>query len=275
LKKNSAKQMQHEKRKLSLTVKSSLRKTGDKHYDEGRRSPVEKAGPREHAARLAQWFAIANGTAKSPLKLPGGVVFDLTPAFFEPLQRSVLASLDRLVSTAEMLRTDPGWLGRYRRVGAKSAGSLHIAWESAGAQGGEFWGDLAIGLDGHLIHNPGNLRALFVDALRGAELARFKRCPICKQFFYALRAKTESGTDTKACSKVCNNRLGVRRWREDEYRRTLDAGELDRNGKSLHEIARSLGVSLARARQYVQGARKIEDSLSTSRRASTNPDDDV
>ena len=150
----------------------------------------------------------------------------LAAADFEALKGSVSASIDWLVAAAEESeQSDPGQLERYRRVGAKSAGALHLVWESAGAQGSEFWGDLAKGLDGRLMENPGNLRARFVEALRGAELVRFKRCPICKQFFYALRALTDSATDSKACSPPCNDALRVRRWRDrqaqHEYNRKL------------------------------------------------------
>jgi hypothetical protein len=217
------KQLHPKNGQISVTVTPSLAKTVGKRYDE-EHSPVEKAGPREQAARLAQWFAIANKTAKSSFKL-FGVEFGLAASDFEALQRSVQKSLDWLEAAAEDLRTDPGQLERFRRIEAKSAGTLHLVWESAGAQGGEFWGDLAKGLDGRLMENPGNLRARFVEALRGAELVRFKRCPICKQFFYALRALTDSATDSKACSPPCNDALRARRWRDrqaqHEYNRKL------------------------------------------------------
>src|SRR5262245_2989807 len=122
-------------------------------------------GPRRQGERLALWLAIANGTVKPPLKF-GQIVFALSSFFFEPVQRSVQTSFERIVVFAEVLRTkDPGLLQRYRSGGAKQAGTLHLAWE---AEGGEFWGDLALDLDGRLIDNPSNLRALFIEALRHA-----------------------------------------------------------------------------------------------------------
>lgn len=55
----------------------------------------------------------------------------------------------------------------------------------------------------------------FLPAIRLVELERIRRCPICRKFFFALRAKTKSDTDTssKACSRKCNQVRRVREWR--------------------------------------------------------------
>jgi hypothetical protein len=220
-----SKRLYPEKAHTSVTVTPPLAKTVSKRYEAKPRSPVGKVGPREQAARLAQWFAIANETAKLPIRLKGttGATIVLTSGFFEPVQQSVRESFNRFAAYTEERRTeDPDLLERYRAAGAKKVPAPHIVWK---AEGGEFWGDFSQTLDGYLMENPDNPRALFLEALRGAELARFKRCPICKQFFYALRAKTDSATDSKACSLACNDALRVRRWRDNqahhEYNRKL------------------------------------------------------
>ena len=64
----------------------------------------------------------------------------------------------------------------------------------------------------------------FLDALEGVEGMRVRGCPICSQFFYAVRK------DQKACSKRCNASRRVRDWRanraQHEYRRKLRSAGL-------------------------------------------------
>jgi hypothetical protein len=163
------------------------------------------------AERLAPWLSVANGTSKPPLVFKG-MGFDLPSIYFEPLERSVRASLERIILLAEVMRThDPDWIERYRRAGVVSP-PVHVSlvWK---AEDGGFWGDLAVGFDGRLTDNPGNLRALFIDALRGAELLRFNRCPGCARFFYRTRNDRYGGL---GCSKPCNNALRQSRWRSKQ-----------------------------------------------------------
>jgi hypothetical protein len=68
----------------------------------------------------------------------------------------------------------------------------------------------------------------FLDVLDGTDVTRVCQCPICNQFFLALRK------DQKACSKRCNAVRRVRHWRKNqkqhEYKRKLrSAGLLQRN----------------------------------------------
>jgi hypothetical protein len=219
---NSPKHLLDKSAKRSVTAPRQTQRPNEKKQNEN--------GPHRQGERLAPWLALANGTAKSPFRF-AGVVFDLT-SNIEPLQRSVRATFERLVIFAEVLRVkDPTLLERYRHVGAAHAATFHVVWELAGA---DFWGDLALGLDGRLTDNPSNLRGLFVEALRETEVQRFKRCPICEQFFYAVRADRRESVSrgdksfaTKTCSKRCRGTLRVRNWREKQ-----STYELNRKFKS-------------------------------------------
>ena len=100
-----SKRLHPENVRISVTVTPSLQRTGDKRYEASLRSPVEKVGPREQAARLAQYGLRSRTRPQSrPLKLFSGEVFMLAAADFEALKGSVRASLDWLVAAAE----DPG-----------------------------------------------------------------------------------------------------------------------------------------------------------------------
>jgi hypothetical protein len=172
--------------------------------------PAEKryapTGPRSEDDRLTLWLAVGNGRATSPLEFPE-ITFILPPQSLESLQQSVEATLDRIVRLAERLRMDFSRLTRLRNTGVPHADIVSLAW---GGDGIDLGGDLALGLDGRLTDATGNLRKMFIEALRGTELWRFNRCQICNQFFYAARS------DRKACSKLCNTALRVRRWRKKQ-----------------------------------------------------------
>jgi predicted nucleic acid-binding Zn ribbon protein len=242
-----SKPIETEKRSISVTETPTAPKRSAKRYTAGR--------PRGQGERLAPWFSIANGTVKptpgQPIRfVDGGVIvpsravgqklhawehaavgfgkvgasvdqdlLELSASVFEPLQRNVQASLERLVIRANLLERDKSQM-RKRFPGARveHTGTVNLVWEGMGDE--TWWGDFAFDTEGRLAENPLNPRAWFIAALRGAELMRFKRCPVCDQFFYAIR------TDQKACSRVCNGNLRVRRWRSNqvEYERRRNFG---------------------------------------------------
>jgi predicted nucleic acid-binding Zn ribbon protein len=258
----------HEILKQSVTETLSLREPGAKRY-------IEK--PQQRARRLALWLDIANSLVEPDRNgivrlqswkqqhvwehmlgsaiLVGSdqteidkYVLDLPGSFFLPLQKNVRASFDRLVVHADVLRTnDPGMLERFRNLSIKKAGTIHLAWQ---AEDNDFWGDLGFDHEGMIIDNPMNPRAWFISALRGAELVRFRRCPVCEHVFYAIRS------DQGACSKACNGTLRVRRWREIEADLTSRTAAMLREKKGMAEIAGSLGLSHSEAREYITKARK-------------------
>jgi hypothetical protein len=183
---------------LPVTLTPNVPKTGAKRYG--------AAGVLGAAKRLAPWFAIANRTAKLPLHLPE-CTFDISDSDFELVQQSVRGGFEQLTVVAERRRTkEPTRHERYARTGLPHAGTIHLPWT---ADQSEFWGDLIIGLDDRLAPNPSDLRGRFARALEGAELDRFRRCPICEHFFYRVR------TDTRGdgCSADCNNTLRQQRFR--------------------------------------------------------------
>jgi len=191
---------------LSVTQMLDTQKTGPK--------PSGVAGVLEVARQLALWFDIANGTAKSSLRFPEGV-FILSNLYFEPLQRSVRAGFERIISVAEWARTkDPGVFDRYARARLRYAATIHLPWY---AQDSEFDGQLAVRSADHLLElNPRCLQFLFWVALLDADPDRFRLCPICKHFFYRIR------TDTKGdgCSKECNHALRQQRWRRNKAKQS-------------------------------------------------------
>lgn len=89
--------------------------------------------------------------------------------------------------------------------------------------------------EGRFYFSPDPLVGGFLEAAKGAEISRFRRCPICEGVFYALRAKAESKTDTKACSKQCNDALRARTWRLNQakyqYARKLRSSGLKQKRK--------------------------------------------
>jgi hypothetical protein len=86
-----------------------------------------------------------------------------------------------------------------------------------------------------------------VLADRAIDLLRFARCANtkCGASYYKPRLSSQ------ACSRRCENVLMARVHHEREKKRRTQALELRTQGKSLSEIARTLGVRLKRARQYV------------------------
>lgn len=86
-----------------------------------------------------------------------------------------------------------------------------------------------------------------VLADRAIDLRRFARCANakCGAFYYKPRLRSQ------ACSRRCENVLMARVHSEREKKRCTQALDLRAQGKSLSEIARTLGVKLNRARQYV------------------------
>jgi len=52
----------------------------------------------------------------------------------------------------------------------------------------------------------------FLDALESVEAMRVRKCPVCTNFFYAVRK------DQKSCSKRCNAVRRVRSWRANQAR---------------------------------------------------------
>lgn len=64
--------------------------------------------------------------------------------------------------------------------------------------------------DGRVAVNTSDAYRDFMAALDGAEAARIRSCPICRNFFFALRA------NQKACSKSCNQTRRVREWRSKQ-----------------------------------------------------------
>jgi hypothetical protein len=173
------------------------------------KSPIRRYGPWKTAARLAQWFDLANG--KIRVLVFDRVGFPLPAEFYEPLRRSVSASFGAIIAMGEVLRSkDPEMLGRYRRADLPRGPTIPSRWE---AEGGNFWSDLAVGLDGRLARSGINLQALFVDALVDAELNRFRRCPLCLSFFYRARADKKGGD---GCSDNCNNVLRQHRHRHEK-----------------------------------------------------------
>jgi hypothetical protein len=58
----------------------------------------------------------------------------------------------------------------------------------------------------------------FLPVIKGVEIERIRRCPICGKIFFALRTKTKGGKDTssKACSRKCNQLRRVREWRANQ-----------------------------------------------------------
>ncbi len=80
--------------------------------------------------------------------------------------------------------------------------------------------------EGRRLHfEPDPLMRDFFKAAEGAEISRFRKCPICGALFYALRAaRPERGADagTKACSKRCANAFRVRKHREKQEKYELN-----------------------------------------------------
>jgi hypothetical protein len=68
-------------------------------------------------------------------------------------------------------------------------------------------------------------RDCFLPAIKGVEVARIRRCPVCRKIFFAMRHKAGSKYGSKACSRQCNQTLRVRRHRakqaDYEYGRKL------------------------------------------------------
>src|ERR1700749_2283119 len=59
--------------------------------------------PRQQSERLVKWLEIANGASIGLIKFDE-ILFDLrAKAFFEPVERSVRASLDRIVRLADVI----------------------------------------------------------------------------------------------------------------------------------------------------------------------------
>jgi hypothetical protein len=95
--------------------------------------------------------------------------------------------------------------------------------------------------NGRIYFQPEPLRWAFMKALEGAETCRFRRCPICDKFFYALRIQQQ------ACSQRCNATRRVRAWREKQHQyeyaryRKLESGKIERKprpSKGLKENRR-------------------------------------
>jgi hypothetical protein len=80
---------------------------------------------------------------------------------------------------------------------------------------------------------------------RKIDFRRFARCVVCEGFFYKPRLSS------RACSHKCEDVLMSREHYDRERERRERAVNLRNQGKSLHEIARELGVGLMRARRYV------------------------
>jgi hypothetical protein len=59
-------------------------------------------------------------------------------------------------------------------------------------------------------------RDYFLPAIQGLEIERIRRCPVCGQFFFALRWDRDGKYGTKACSKKCNQVRRMRDWRASQ-----------------------------------------------------------
>jgi hypothetical protein len=91
---------------------------------------------------------------------------------------------------------------------------------------------------------------IFARALQEVEPDRIRRCPICKNFFYAKRQ------DQPACSRKCVQDVRGRRWYAKDRKRMARALELSHEGKDVIAIAKELGVARSKVRQYVETARR-------------------
>jgi hypothetical protein len=59
-------------------------------------------------------------------------------------------------------------------------------------------------------------RDYFLPALEGVEIERIRRCPVCGQFFFAVRWDRNGKYGSKACSKKCNQVRRMRDWRASQ-----------------------------------------------------------
>jgi hypothetical protein len=76
---------------------------------------------------------------------------------------------------------------------------------------------------------------------------RFARCSNCQKFYYKPRLRS------RACSKRCEDALRSREHYWLEVGRRECALTLHREGRSISEIARMLGVKLTPVRRYLAG----------------------
>lgn len=200
-------------------------------------------GPRARRERLRSWLDWANGEAP---ELPNGyvlgpmVISHLPEAWIEALKGSLAKSFESLCRSAqwvqEVLRAQeerkaPRWPGRDGLP--IDAGEWTLGEMGKVALREEFRFDF---VTGRLQPNLTNLRDAFRQALLDTELLRFRRCPECSRFFYAVRSDQEKTCGSENCRKK------QQRSRDAEVFELFDAGKTDAQVRSALVQTRTLSI---------------------------------
>ena len=194
----------------------------------------DRPNARKQCQRLTPWLELANLACKSLLN------DDADPSTTEEVMGSVLRFFAQAVTTPDFPADEirrwfhwsrtPADQTRYRGQLFNLAidvarGFIYCLGEDEEAafafEGGPRFGT-------RLYSDNGFVRAerfdpynqFFRPAIEGIELARIRRCPGCQNIFFAIRYKAGSDFGSKACSRLCNQKIRVRRWRanQDRYR---------------------------------------------------------
>jgi hypothetical protein len=220
----TSKHVGHQRQLISVTsVTDSSRKARGKHNGAEGVTPAVAKAPRKRYAALKPWLELANGeNVERVLRTEEAAIGLSIPELYDAVKRSLARSFESLLATRQLLREDSTKAQRTRNLGVTLVTFIEVAaFDMAGFP--EF-AELATDVEGIICPNPTHLRAAFVKALVGAEIARFGKCAVCEGFYYAKRRGQET------CSKRCANAQRARKWRAQqphyEYHRKLTSAGL-------------------------------------------------